>query len=123
MDTICNVGFGHDLKCMESEEMPRLLPLFEEVLEISINSSLYGAFEPWTGKDGQATKSFKMLKHALSMLKDMLGTRKRWFEGQLHKLDGMLDEIIDAVKQGTQSGSSNSLPWPRRSIGDLSIDI
>lgn len=84
MDTICNVGFGHDLKCIESAEMPPLLPLFEEVLEISINSSLYGAF-------------------------DVLGTRKRWFEGQLSKLDGMLDEIIDAVRSGTHSGSSESL--------------
>eukprot|EP00435_Cladocopium_sp_Y103_P006086 s2457_g1.t4 len=84
MDTICNVGFGHDLKCIESAEMPPLLPLFEEVLEISINSSLYGAF-------------------------DVLGTRKRWFEGQLSKLDGMLDEIIDAVRSGTHSGSSQSL--------------
>ena len=35
---------------------------------------------------------------------------------QLHKLDGMLDEIIDAVKQGTQSGSSNSLSRPLRII-------
>lgn len=84
MDTICNVGFGTDLKCLESEEMPPLLPLFEEVLEISINSSLYGAF-------------------------DVLGTRKRWFEGQLKKLDGMLDEIIEAVRSGKQSGSAESL--------------
>eukprot|EP00913_Durusdinium_trenchii_P032349 g30289.t1 len=64
--------------------MPPLLPLFEEVLEISINSSLYGAF-------------------------DLLGTRKRWFEGQLSKLDGMLDEIIEATREGRGSGSENSL--------------
>ncbi|CAJ1378936.1 unnamed protein product [Effrenium voratum] len=84
MDVICDVGFGHNLKCMESPEMPELLPLFDEVIEASINTSLYGAF-------------------------DVLGTRKRWFEGQLSKLDGMLDEIIEAVREGKHTGSSNSL--------------
>ncbi|CAE7558331.1 CYP102A5 [Symbiodinium natans] len=84
MDTICDVGFGHDLKCMDSAEMPPLLPLFEEVLEVSINSSLYGAF-------------------------DIMGSQARWFKSQLDKLNGMLDEIITACREGRSTGSSNSL--------------
>jgi len=84
MDSICDIGFGHDLKCMDSAEMPALLPLFEEVLEVSINSSLYGAF-------------------------DIMGNQKRWFQSQLEKLNGMLDEIIDACRDGRSTGSSNSL--------------
>jgi len=84
MDTICDVGFGHDLQCMESEDMPELLPLFEEVLEVSISTSLYGAF-------------------------DVLGTQRRWFKSQLDKLTGMLDEIIEACREGKSTGSSNSL--------------
>eukprot|EP00930_Biecheleria_cincta_P072886 TRINITY_DN60227_c0_g1_i1.p1 TRINITY_DN60227_c0_g1~~TRINITY_DN60227_c0_g1_i1.p1 ORF type:complete len:1569 (-),score=246.72 TRINITY_DN60227_c0_g1_i1:180-4469(-) len=86
MDVICDVGFGHDMRSMERPvgHKDPLVQVFDEVMEASVNASLYGAF-------------------------DAFGSQKRWFANKNADLNGRLDAIIEAVRYGTQTGQKDSL--------------
>eukprot|EP00928_Gymnodinium_smaydae_P024131 TRINITY_DN19629_c0_g1_i1.p1 TRINITY_DN19629_c0_g1~~TRINITY_DN19629_c0_g1_i1.p1 ORF type:complete len:1733 (-),score=253.55 TRINITY_DN19629_c0_g1_i1:195-5360(-) len=86
MDVICDVGFGHDMRSLERPigEKDPLVAVFDEVMDASVNASLYGAV-------------------------DLFGKQKRWFVRKTADLNGRLDAIIQAVTEGTQTGSKGSL--------------
>lgn len=85
MDSICDVGFGHDLGTLDHPgEENVIVKTFDEVLEVSINSALYGVF-------------------------DFTGHKKQWYKVQSDKLNVLLDDIITAAREGRQTGAADSL--------------